>query len=183
MTGLKLSALSRIKILTIISTVDDLNYPEKTDTYYIVNAPYIFSACWKVVKPLLQERTRRKVQVLQGSGKEELLKVMDYGALPHFSKHNSSGSSKYNNDQMSDSFSLDHPFHSELYNYIKLQAAHIKPVAPTKMGSFHVKVPEDAEGTKIVQTLESELQKLGGEDVVVNAVDGLKINGDQSPNS
>lgn len=34
--------------MTIISTIDDLNYPEKTDTYYIVNAPYIFAACWKV---------------------------------------------------------------------------------------------------------------------------------------
>ena len=34
--------------MTAISTVDDLNYPEKAETYYIVNAPYIFSACWKV---------------------------------------------------------------------------------------------------------------------------------------
>ena len=48
MTGLRLSAFSRLKILTAIATVDDLNYPEKTDTYYIVNAPYVFSACWKV---------------------------------------------------------------------------------------------------------------------------------------
>ena len=93
-----------MQLLTVISTIDDLNYPEKTDTYYIVNAPYIFSACWKVctnyksrifspfvffcfffeslmssclqvVKPLLQERTRRKIQVLQGCGKDELLKV------------------------------------------------------------------------------------------------------------
>ncbi|MBA0733853.1 hypothetical protein Gogos_017825, partial [Gossypium gossypioides] len=47
MTGLKLSALNQIKILTTISTIDDLNYPEKTQTYYIVNVPYIFSACWK----------------------------------------------------------------------------------------------------------------------------------------
>lgn len=37
-----------MQILTVISTVDDLNYPEKTDTYYIVNAPYVFTACWKV---------------------------------------------------------------------------------------------------------------------------------------
>ncbi|MCL7050261.1 hypothetical protein MKW94_018984, partial [Papaver nudicaule] len=62
MTGLNLSALSQIKLLTVISTIDDLNYPEKTDTYYIVNVPYIFSACWKVVEPLLQERTRKKIQ-------------------------------------------------------------------------------------------------------------------------
>lgn len=92
-----------VQLLTTISTIDDLNYPEKTKTYYIVNAPYMFSACWKVfiflsslflssnscknrslmlfckywqtVKPLLQERTKRKIQVLQGSGKDELLKV------------------------------------------------------------------------------------------------------------
>ena len=38
-----------LQIVTAISTVDDLNYPEKTETYYIVNAPYIFSACWKVL--------------------------------------------------------------------------------------------------------------------------------------
>lgn len=37
-----------MQLLTIISTIDDLNYPEKTNTYYIVNVPYIFSACWKV---------------------------------------------------------------------------------------------------------------------------------------
>ncbi|KAL8505408.1 hypothetical protein ACS0TY_016591 [Phlomoides rotata] len=80
MTGLKISALNQLKLLSAISTIDDLNYPEKTDTYYIVNAPYIFSACWKVVRPLLQERTRKKVQVLSGSGREELLNVGCYSA-------------------------------------------------------------------------------------------------------
>ena len=37
-----------MQLLTIISSIDDLNYPEKTNTYYIVNTPYIFSTCWKV---------------------------------------------------------------------------------------------------------------------------------------
>lgn len=31
--------------------------------------------CLQVVKPLLQERTKLKVQVLQGGGRDELLKV------------------------------------------------------------------------------------------------------------
>lgn len=44
-----------MQLLTVISTIDDLNYPEKTDTYYIVNVPYIFSACWKVCMP--EQRT------------------------------------------------------------------------------------------------------------------------------
>lgn len=39
---------SCLQLLSAISTIDDLNYPEKTETYYIVNAPYIFSSCWKV---------------------------------------------------------------------------------------------------------------------------------------
>ena len=37
-----------MQMLSTITAVDDLNYPEKTETYYIVNAPYVFSACWKV---------------------------------------------------------------------------------------------------------------------------------------
>jgi hypothetical protein len=61
MTGLRLSAFSRLKTSTAIATVDDLNYPEKTDTYYIVNAPYVFSACWKVCWFLRQF----KIQVFQ----------------------------------------------------------------------------------------------------------------------
>ncbi|KAF8380654.1 hypothetical protein HHK36_028144 [Tetracentron sinense] len=69
-----------VLLLTIISTIDDLNYPEKTDTYYIANALYIFSASsplsflafnFLVVKPLLQEKTSRKVRVLQGGGRDE----------------------------------------------------------------------------------------------------------------
>lgn len=112
-----------MQLMTAISTVDDLNYPEKTETYYIVNVPYMFSACWKVynphhiyikinlhspplfptlsfppknrlksnsfrplqvVKPLLQERTKRKIQVLQGNGRDELLKVRKEFTLLHF---------------------------------------------------------------------------------------------------
>ncbi|KAJ0788592.1 putative CRAL-TRIO lipid binding domain-containing protein [Helianthus annuus] len=66
MNGLKLSTLNRLKVhisthrfltnfdvlafqlLQTILTVDDLNYPEKTITYYTLNVPYVFSACWKV---------------------------------------------------------------------------------------------------------------------------------------
>lgn len=159
MTGLKFSALNQIKLLTVITTIDDLNYPEKTDTYFIVNAPYIFSACWKVVRPLLQERTRKKIQVLQGCGKDELLKIMDYASLPHFCKKEGSGSSRHSRNGMADNcFSFDHPFHQELYNYVKEQAA---PSAPLKQGSFHVAFPEpDPDDAKIAKTIESEFHRL-----------------------
>lgn len=178
MTGLKLSALSQIKLLTMISTVDDLNYPEKTDTYYIANAPYIFSACWKVVKPLLQERTRKKVQVLQGGGRDELLKIMDYSALPHFCRRSNSGSSRYTSSDGGDCFTFDHPFHQQLYNYIKRQASAHEFITPVKQGSFHVTVPEpDPEGTIIAETIESELSKIGDQNGINHTMNGLKIGG------
>ncbi|VVB08295.1 unnamed protein product [Arabis nemorensis] len=158
MTGLKLSALSQIKLVTIISTIDDLNYPEKTNTYYVVNAPYIFSACWKVVKPLLQERTRLKVHVLSGCGKDELLKIMDYTSLPHFCRRGSSGSSHH--AQIVDCFSIDHPFHQQLYNYVKHHYETKGQAEPAKQGSFHVGFPEpEAERVEIAKTIESELHK------------------------
>lgn len=172
MTGLKLSALSQIKLLTIISTVDDLNYPEKTNTYYIVNVPYIFSACWKVVKPLLQERTRKKIQVLQGSGRNELLKIMDFESLPHFCRREDSGSSRSSENK--NCFSLDHPFHQQLYNYIKQQSLISEPIQPVKQGSFHVDLPEPAaEGTEIAKTIESELHKIENRNGLTQSLDDV----------
>ncbi|MBA0602891.1 hypothetical protein Gorai_003056 [Gossypium raimondii] len=180
MTGLKLSALNQIKLLTTISTIDDLNYPEKTETYYIVNAPYIFSACWKAVKPLLQERTKRKIQVLQGCGRDELLKVMDYSSLPHFCRKEGSGSSRNrSNGTIDNCFSLDHSYHQQLYNYIRHQANLIESGRPIKQGSVHVEFPEpDPEDTKIAKTIESEFQRLADQNGICNSLNGLKVNGD-----
>ncbi|XP_062178754.1 phosphatidylinositol/phosphatidylcholine transfer protein SFH9-like isoform X2 [Phragmites australis] len=168
MTGLKLSALNQMKIVTAISTVDDLNYPEKTETYYIVNAPYIYSACWKVVKPLLQERTRKKVHVLSGCGRDELLKIMDYSSLPHFCQREGSGSSKHLSSDADDCFSLDHPFHQDLYRFIQEQALNQELI---KQGSLHANIPEqDPEDAKIVEAIEAEFHKLGEQNGSANGV-------------
>uniref|UniRef100_A0A0R0FZN2 CRAL/TRIO N-terminal domain-containing protein n=1 Tax=Glycine max TaxID=3847 RepID=A0A0R0FZN2_SOYBN len=114
----------------------------------------------KVVKPLLQERTRRKVQVLQGCGRDELLKIMDYTSLPHFCRREGSGSSRHSENGNENCYSVDHPFHKQLYNYIKEQSRIHEAVEPIKQGSFHVDFPEPpAEKAEIVKTLESELHK------------------------
>ncbi|EFJ15172.1 hypothetical protein SELMODRAFT_271658 [Selaginella moellendorffii] len=165
MTGLKLSALNRIKILTVISTIDDLNYPEKTDAYYIVNAPYVFTACWKAVKPLLQERTKKKIKVLQGSGREELLKVMDASVIPEFCRPSKESRGKTTPIEPSTScFSSSHPFHIELWSYIKQRAleSQSRKCGPAPTLSFHVKVPDKAsEGSsEVVQIIESTLEHL-----------------------
>lgn len=179
MSGLKLSALNQIKLLTTISTVDDLNYPEKTITYYIVNVPYVFSACWKVVKPLLQERTKLKVQVLQGGGRDELLKIMDYHSLPHFCRKSGSGSGSNSGSgsgsDISDCYSLDHPFHQEHYNYMKQQAG-IHELELAKQGSVHVEVPlGDPDNPDIHKTLESELKKLRNQKSLSGSFQNFKI--------
>ncbi|XP_024397502.1 phosphatidylinositol/phosphatidylcholine transfer protein SFH11 [Physcomitrium patens] len=161
MTGLRLSAFSRLKTSTAIATVDDLNYPEKTDTYYIVNAPYVFSACWKAVKPMLQERTKRKVQVLRGNGQEELLQVMDFDTLPWFCKTNG-GSSK------NDVFSPNHKFHVELYNFIEQKALSSGRTlnSLSNEGSLNIKVPSldeqdpHSETCDVVHAIESVLPSL-----------------------
>ncbi|CAN6479722.1 unnamed protein product [Victoria cruziana] len=178
MTGLRISALNHLKLLTIIATIDDLNYPEKTETYYIVNAPYIFSACWKVVKPLLQERTRRKIQVLQGCGRDELLEFMDYASLPHFCRNEGSGSSRHCNSDDENCFSLDHNFHQEMYDFMKRQSSSSRQLE--SQGSIHVDFPQpDPDGSKIVKTIESEFQKIEGQNSLPCHLDSLKINGDR----
>ncbi|XP_061353160.1 SEC14 cytosolic factor-like isoform X1 [Gastrolobium bilobum] len=179
MTGLKFSALNQLRILTAISTIDDLNYPEKTDTYYIVNVPYVFSACWKVVKPLLQERTRRRVQVLKGCGKEELLKVMDYASLPHFCRKEDSRSSRHHAAvNTENSFSFNHVFHQQLYNYIKQQATIMESKSPIRQGSFYVDIPEpDPDDAKLAKTIETEFHKLEIQNGFTNSPNGVAANG------
>ncbi|KAG9154548.1 hypothetical protein Leryth_015000 [Lithospermum erythrorhizon] len=180
MTGLKLSALNQIKLLTVITSIDDLNYPEKTETYFIVNAPYIFSACWKVVKPLLHERTRKKVQLLSGCGKDELLKIMDNDSLPHFCKREGSGSAKHSTGERIDNcFSLDHYFHQQLYSYVKEQANIQRSDALLKQGSFHVKFPE-SDDAKIAESIECTLQRLGAQNGLSNSFHNVIVDGKSS---
>lgn len=122
-TGLRLSTIYQIiKKYSEMSVIDELNYPEKMETYFIVNVtPYMLSIYWKVMNPLMCERTRKKVKILLGSGRDELLKIMDYESLPHFCREEWQGSSRHPtiDGRVGDCFSLDHTFQEEMYNYIK----------------------------------------------------------------
>ncbi|KAK6133146.1 hypothetical protein DH2020_033185 [Rehmannia glutinosa] len=134
----------------------------------------------KVVKPLLQERTRSKVDVLSGSGQDDLLKIMDYSSLPHFCRKRSSGSSKYLDGRFENIYSLDHPFHQQLYNYTKQQFLVRQPVEPLKQGSVHVTLPEDADEEVIAKTLESELEKFKDLERCPESLKNLRINDGKS---
>lgn len=105
---------------------------------------------------------------------------MDYDSLPHFCRKEGSGSSRYTrNGTISNCYSLDHPFHEQLYKYVKEQAALIESAAPVKDGSVHVDYPEpDPEDVKVAQTIESEFQKLGNGKGACDSLHELHISGD-----
>lgn len=108
------------------------------------------------------------------------MQIMDYESLPHFCRREGSGSSRHSRDEkVSDCFSLDHPFHQQLYNYVKEQAARAGCAAPVRHGSFHVDFPEpDPTDVKIAQTIECEFQRLGNQNGVSHSLCELKVNGD-----
>ncbi|PPQ65350.1 hypothetical protein CVT26_000065 [Gymnopilus dilepis] len=57
-------------------------YPETLGKFYIINAPWAFSAVWSVIKPWLDEVTVKKIDILGGGYKDELLKQIPADSLP-----------------------------------------------------------------------------------------------------
>lgn len=89
---------------------------------------------------------------------------MDYSSLPHFCRREGSGSSR----RCEDCFSLDHPFHQQLYSYIKKQSGICElTTRPLRHGSVHVEVPlADPKKAEFCKTLESEWKKFQNHDDV-----------------
>lgn len=103
---------------------------------------------------------------------------MDYASLPHFCKREGSGSSRNSDNRNENCFSLDHPFHQELYNHIMQQSLTNEPDELIKQGSFHVDVPEPpADRTEIAKTIESEFNKFENGKRLSDSLNGLRING------
>ncbi|KAI0069285.1 hypothetical protein BV25DRAFT_121111 [Artomyces pyxidatus] len=57
-------------------------YPEIMGKFYIINAPWAFSAVWTVIKPWLDEVTVSKIEILGGSYKDKLLAQIPVANLP-----------------------------------------------------------------------------------------------------
>jgi hypothetical protein len=57
-------------------------YPECMGKFYIVNAPWTFSAVWSIIKPWLDEVTVSKIDILRSGFKETLLAQIDPENLP-----------------------------------------------------------------------------------------------------
>jgi len=59
-------------------------YPERMAKAFVVNAPSFFATAWRMVKPMLDPRTAKKIEVLSGTAQTHsaLLKLMDDEVIP-----------------------------------------------------------------------------------------------------
>ena len=60
------------------------HYPEILGNMYIINTGYLFSGLWALVKPWIDPKTQKKIVIKSGSGKKELLELIDEDKLPEF---------------------------------------------------------------------------------------------------
>jgi len=62
-----------MSVFKLILGIDQAHYPERLFTTFILNAPWIFSGIWAVVRPWMDDKTKDKFHVYGGSGYEEAL--------------------------------------------------------------------------------------------------------------
>jgi hypothetical protein len=75
--GGKVRAFSKLS-----SQITQDYYPEIMGKLFILNSGYLFSGIWAIIKGWLDPVTRKKIQIISGSGKKELLKLIDAENLP-----------------------------------------------------------------------------------------------------
>jgi hypothetical protein len=86
LAGLSLARFNTARpVVLALTRLDQEYYPEFLGDLILVNAPWVFTAIWAVVSPLLGARTQRKVQVFGDSGyTPRLLEYIDAASLPAF---------------------------------------------------------------------------------------------------
>ncbi|CCE62547.1 hypothetical protein TPHA_0C03970 [Tetrapisispora phaffii CBS 4417] len=76
------SAYNVISYVKEASVIGQNYYPERMGKFYIINAPFGFSAAFKLFKPFLDPVTVSKIFILGSSYKKELLKQIPEENLP-----------------------------------------------------------------------------------------------------
>ncbi|ORX75906.1 hypothetical protein BCR32DRAFT_284756 [Anaeromyces robustus] len=59
-------------------------YPEMLGQMFIINAPMLFTSTWKLITPLLDPVTVKKIKILGGKYESEIFKVIDPENFPKF---------------------------------------------------------------------------------------------------
>lgn len=71
-------------LIKLASQVGSDYYPEILGNMLVVNAPYVFSGVWSVVKGFLDVRTRAKIRIIGGGYKTVLLEFIEDENIPSF---------------------------------------------------------------------------------------------------
>jgi hypothetical protein len=83
LNGVSLANFYKVKdYVSKASSVGQDRYPETMGKFYIINAPWAFSAVWTVIKPWLDEVTVKKIDILGSGYKEKLLEQIPKESLP-----------------------------------------------------------------------------------------------------
>jgi len=81
--GVSLSNFYRVKDYVMqTASIGQDRYPECMGKFYIINAPWTFTAVWSIIKPWLDEVTVSKIQILGSAYKEKLLEQITPENLP-----------------------------------------------------------------------------------------------------
>jgi hypothetical protein len=81
--GVSLSNFYRVKdYVSAASSIGQNRYPETMGKFYIINAPWAFSAVWAIVRPWLDEVTVAKVEILGAGYKDALMQQIPKENLP-----------------------------------------------------------------------------------------------------
>jgi hypothetical protein len=77
-------ASSAYKFVKPASEMAQNNYPEILGSMFILNAPFLFTGIWAIVKMWIDDKTKEKIHILGSGYKKELLKHVDPASLPDF---------------------------------------------------------------------------------------------------
>lgn len=69
------------KVINLVKKVTETaqnNYPEMMGKMFLVNAPFIFSACWSIIKVWLDERVKNKISIMGTGFYKDLAKYIDH---------------------------------------------------------------------------------------------------------
>lgn len=83
LAGVTLTNFYRVKdYVSAATSIGQDRYPETMGKFYIINAPWAFSAVWSAIKPWLDEVTVSKIDILGSSYKDKLLAQIPAENLP-----------------------------------------------------------------------------------------------------
>eukprot|EP00936_MAST-01D_sp_MAST-1D-sp1_P002561 g2561.t1 len=81
-TSIRNTGGSFFKLVNAWTKVDSDHYPERMGTIFIINVPSVFSIVWKAIKPLLDPRTARKIQIHRKNYHDAVADVVGEENLP-----------------------------------------------------------------------------------------------------